>query len=246
MYKLLLLILVSWAQLIGAQSFLIQQRKFPRFKVAESENKVKVSENLGKLGLTSSNVHVFLEIFKKEQVVNLYVSDGSQPFKLYKAFDFCTFSGELGPKTHEGDGQIPEGIYHIRDFNPWSSFYLSMGINYPNSIDKKRSSSLGHTSAGSNIYIHGSCASIGCVSISDQIKELYYLCVLAKNSSQKTIPVYMLPFNFSDPNNAKLMSKKHSQLWDDLKTIYLDWSKKRMIPKVELNKKGRYNLILQK
>ena len=42
------------------------------------------------------------------------------------------------------------------------------------------------------------------------------------------------------------MSKKHSQLWDDLNTIYLDWSEKRMIPKVELNKKGRYKLILPK
>ena len=246
MPKVLLIILVFGLQILNAQSFLKQQQQFSRFKVAEKENKLTTTSRLSKFGVYSSNLNVLLEVFKKEQKLNVYVSDGKTPYQLYKTFDFCTFSGILGPKCQEGDGQIPEGIYQIRDFNPWSSFYLSMGINYPNKIDKKRATDLGYPSAGSNIYIHGSCVSIGCVSISDQIKELYYLCVLAKNNNQNTIPVYMFPFDFSDPENSNYLSKKHPQLWDDLNSIYQKWNADKLAPMVHFIKNGRYSLHLPK
>lgn len=246
MPKLFFIILGFGLHLLNAQSFLQQQQQFARFKVAEKENKLTTTAGLSKFGVNTSNLNVLLEVFKKEQKLNVYVSDGKTPYQLYKTFDFCTFSGVLGPKSYEGDGQIPEGIYQIRDFNPWSSFYLSMGINYPNTIDKKRAADLGYASAGSNIYIHGSCASIGCVSISEQIKELYYLCVIAKNNEQKTIPVYMFPFNFSNPENSKYLSKKHPQLWDDLNSIYQKWNEDKLAPKVELNKNGHYSLHVLK
>ncbi len=46
-------------------------------------------------------------------------------------------AGTLGPKTNAGsDYQVPEGFYYINEFNPKSSFHLSLGLNYPNASDR--------------------------------------------------------------------------------------------------------------
>ena len=34
-------------------------------------------------------------------------------YVLLKTFPICRWSGQLGPKTHEGDRQSPEGFYSI-------------------------------------------------------------------------------------------------------------------------------------
>ena len=43
----------------------------------------------------------------------------------------------IGHKLRQGDGKTPEGVYYIMNKNPKSSFYLSLGISYPN-IDDAR------------------------------------------------------------------------------------------------------------
>jgi len=50
-----------------------------------------------------------------------------------------------------------------------------MHINYPNAADRI----LGlRTNLGGTIYLHGNCASIGCIPITDDgIKEVYWLAV---------------------------------------------------------------------
>jgi len=35
-------------------------------------------------------------------------------FQLTRTYEMCTWSGALGPKLKEGDGQSPEGFYFIR------------------------------------------------------------------------------------------------------------------------------------
>ena len=47
---------------------------------------------------------------------------------------------------------------------PTASYYLSLGINYPNVSDKILSDSL---RPGSAIYIHGSCVTVGCIPDND-------------------------------------------------------------------------------
>lgn len=59
-----------------------------------------------------------------------------------------------GPKQFEGDGRTPEGRYHIDRRNPNSSFYLSIGIDYPNDRDRAYAESLG-LRPGGDIFIHG-------------------------------------------------------------------------------------------
>ncbi len=42
-----------------------------------------------------------------------------------KSYPICNYSGELGPKLKEGDGQAPEGFYEItkESLNPNSNYH---------------------------------------------------------------------------------------------------------------------------
>ncbi|MEM8932496.1 MAG: L,D-transpeptidase family protein [Acidobacteriota bacterium] len=98
-----------------------------------------------------------------------------------------------GHKQREGDGATPEGRYRVCVKNPQSQYYLSLGINYPNSEDADRGLERGqitadqaaairraerrgvcppwNTALGGTIYIHGRGASsdwtLGCVALDD-------------------------------------------------------------------------------
>ncbi len=85
-------------------------------------------------------------------------------------------SGVLGPKLTEGDGQVPEGIYHPIMLNPQSHFHLSMELNYPNRFDRFRALMDGRTHLGGQIFIHGGRRSVGCLAIGDKnIEDLFVL-----------------------------------------------------------------------
>ena len=86
-----------------------------------------------------------------------------------------------GDKRVEGDGRTPEGRYTIDRRNPNSSFYLSLGISYPNKWDVARAKALGE-SPGGDIFIHGEAAkrpdgqdwTAGCISVTNQqMQEIY-------------------------------------------------------------------------
>ncbi len=117
---------------------------------------------------------------------------------LWQRFPFTAKSGDTGPKLRAGDGQIPEGLYHLEALNPNSSYHLSMKISYPNKEDRARSSALGISDFGGDIYIHGKKASIGCIAIGDDaIEQVFYL---VNECGLKNVPVIIAPNNFSrDP-----------------------------------------------
>ncbi|RZK14756.1 MAG: hypothetical protein EOO43_15910, partial [Flavobacterium sp.] len=130
-------------------------------------------------------------------------------------------SGKLGPKVVEGDLQTPEGFYKINVFNPMSNFHLSLGIDYPNAVDKLRTGK--NRKTGGEIYIHGDCKTVGCIPITDdKIKEVYILAVEARNNGQKDIPVYIFPFRMTDSNMAKYSKQypEHVAFWKTLKSGY--------------------------
>ena len=112
---------------------------------------------------------VFIRIFKEEKELELWV-DNEKQFKHFKTWPICKYSGTLGPKLKEGDGQAPEGFYFVprSRMNPRSRFHLSFNLGYPNAYDRA------HKRTGSALMVHGNCVSIGCYAMTDAgIEEIY-------------------------------------------------------------------------
>jgi hypothetical protein len=60
----------------------------------------------------------------------------------------------VGDKISIGDYKTPEGLYYIIGRNPFSKFYKSLEISYPDSAHEVRAAELG-VHPGGNIMIHG-------------------------------------------------------------------------------------------
>jgi murein L,D-transpeptidase YafK len=137
---------------------------------ARIENKVKLS------GLDFPPGKLILSADKTKRTLAVYGYDKNDKPVEITSYPFTGFSGRLGPKLREGDGQIPEGIYDITALNPQSSFHLSIRVEYPNAFDKKMGKKDNRQNVGSDIYIHGGSSTIGCIPIgNDNIEELFYL-----------------------------------------------------------------------
>lgn len=61
----------------------------------------------------------------------------------------------LGPKLREGDERTPEGNYVIDWKNPYSRYFLSLHVSYPNTDDLARARARGVMDPGGEIMIHG-------------------------------------------------------------------------------------------
>jgi hypothetical protein len=84
-------------------------------------------------------------------------------------------SGGPGPKRREGDRQVPEGFYRLTVLNPNSAYHLSVRVDYPNAEDIAHRT-VERAQMGSDIYIHGKAASIGCLAMGDDaIEEIFPL-----------------------------------------------------------------------
>ncbi len=240
-----LFVVFLFAFLFGVQITFAQKKNiktYPRVKVAYQEKEKGLKADLKKIGVNLSNVELLLVGLKKERDLQAWVRNkGSKKYQLFRKYPFCSFSGELGPKRQMGDGQIPEGLYKISYFNPWSNFYLSMKVNYPNRSDKIRGK---RGSLGGDIFIHGSCVTIGCIPITDDlIKELFVLSVEANRN--RKVGVFLLP-QALNPENLDLLKKEFPEqknahmLWAELMPVYQFFEKNASLPKVYTDKKGKY------
>ena len=114
--------------------------------------------------------------FKQERRLEVWSKTGDGRWLLFKTYPFTAFSGRLGPKLREGDRQIPEGLYQIEYLNPYSSYHLSLKVNYPNAFDKAMGELDGRGELGGDIFFHGNAVTIGCIPIGDAaIEELFYM-----------------------------------------------------------------------
>ena len=222
-------------------SFLDDQLQFKRVKTAYTQKKPIITERLGQMDISLNNVNVMIKAYKYEQLVKIYVKKSSDKiWDVYKSYPFCFFSGDLGPKRKEGDFQIPEGYYHVNHFNPYSNFYLSLGISYPNQADKIKSTA---SRKGGAIYMHGGCNTIGCIPIEDEpIKEVYILAVLAKNNGQDQIPIDILPFQYSDETMvlAEQSYPQFKSFWNNIFSIERAFDSTGVAPRVKINSSGDY------
>jgi murein L,D-transpeptidase YafK len=240
--KTVIFVLTALATLTLQQTdFKLEQLKYSRVRTAYTEKESILKKQYQDLKQDLYNQQVLIRIFKQEKQVEIWSKNSiSKSFIHIKTWDICTASGNLGPKRRQGDNQVPEGVYYIDRFNPNSNFYLSLGINYPNASDRILSDK---TSPGGDIFMHGACVSIGCVALTDDIiKELYLICIEARQHGQHHIPVHIFPFKMTD-YNVKAFSRtfpEHINFWNNLQSIFTYWEENHNLPEVRVTTKGNY------
>ena len=116
-------------------------------------------------------------VFKDDLRMHLMHGD-----KVLTSYDVDLGFQPEGPKQFEGDGKTPEGRYLIDRRNPRSSFYLSIGLNYPNRKDVEYAQSQGKKPGG-DIFIHGQATgpnrsgenwTAGCIAVTNpEMREIY-------------------------------------------------------------------------
>ena len=165
---------------------------------------------------------VALLAFKKERNIELWARDTPEKsWKHIHTYPLTAFSGRLGPKLQAGDRQIPEGVYHLTSFNPYSSYHLSMMVNYPNTYDRLQAIKDGRHQLGGDIFLHGKSMSVGCLAVGDYaIDQLFLLTrrvglnhvklIIAPNDLRKEKPATA---NFAQP---RWLSDLYKQLSGEL------------------------------
>jgi len=234
--------------LVAQNGFIENQRVFPRVAgaIRSKEDTLKKQFATAKLQWPAKDMYV--RSFKYDSQLEVWVRNTSaEPYKLFKTYKICALSGTLGPKRIEGDYQVPEGFYYINEFNPKSMYHLSLGLNYPNASDRLLSDSI---KPGSDIFIHGSCVTVGCIPIqNDQIEELYVLASHARNQGQDFIPVHIYPVRFSNNRSQEYLSRNSKEDSDyqkfstRLKEVYDFFEENKKLPLISVNKKGEYIIL---
>lgn len=174
---------------------------------------------------------LFIRIIKTTEtrvkgVLQMWKRGDNNRFQLDRSFDICTWSGDLGPKLREGDGQSPEGFYFIKpsSLNPNSSYHLSFNLGFPNAYDRA------HDRTGSFLMVHGDCVSIGCYAMTNAgIEEIYADVESAFAGGQSFIRVHIFPFEMTAENLAAQPSNPNHAFWTNLKTGW-DWFEREKIP----------------
>ena len=140
------------------------------------------------------NSPILVRVFKEEAEIEVWKQDAAGRFQLLKTYPICRWSGDLGPKFWEGDGQTPEGFYRVApgQMNPHSNYYLAINIGFPNSFDKANNRD------GSLLMIHGDCRSAGCYAMTDeQISEIYSLALDSFQGDRPSFQIQAYPFRLT-------------------------------------------------
>ena len=248
MKQILFFILLSLTAGATAQTFAEQQLNFDRVKQAKAKSEKDIRKMFKDSGLSEPKF-IYWRSFKLEDELELWGADSANgKYKLVKRYSICKGSGDLGPKRKFGDMQVPEGLYYIEKYNPNSTYHLSMKIAYPNESDMV----LGDKeNPGNEIYMHGGCASIGCLPMTDStIDEIYWVTVMAQSYQGKNskIPIDIFPchFNKKNWNYLKLNYSHKPQLikfWQNIEEAYNFFEEKKIAPGYWVDQKGKYNIV---
>jgi murein L,D-transpeptidase YafK len=220
-----------------------EQNRYPRVRLARLGAQPRLEAMFREAGLGYPTREVLLRVFKMENEFELWARNKkSDPFTLVHVYAVCARSGTIGPKRREGDLQVPEGFYRVSGFNPWSRFHLSLRIDYPNASDRI----LGDRERpGGDIFIHGSCVTIGCIPIQDgPIEEVYLSVVDARDAGQLHIPVHIFPCRLGGRQfELGRLAGGHPGLmefWSNLREGYDFFEKSHRPPRVSVDPRGKY------
>lgn len=230
--------LLAWA--LVTASFADEQRKLPRVKAAAEKHDATLQQEFAQKGLTYPPPQLVIRVFKQEAELEVWAPrQGDKALALFRTIPICANSGGPGPKRRSGDGQVPEGVYEISAFNPFSSYHLALRVNYPNASDRKR----GTAPLGGDIMIHGDCVTIGCVPLQGEIEWLYWLAAQTKGQGGK-ITAHMLPFRMDASGwqaaEARWPSSPHWPFWRELRPVFTNFEASHQLPHVRVGAGGAY------
>ncbi len=238
---LLAIVHISFSQ----SSFVDYQKSFSKVSQAFINKEVLLKKQFAEKHISWPQKYMYIRSFKYNGEMEVWVRNNTtDSFTYFKTYTICALAGTLGPKRMEGDFQVPEGFYYINDFNGNSTYHLSLGLNYPNPADKMVSDP---DRPGGDIYIHGSCVTVGCIPINnDQIEELYVLSTYAKAGGQDFIPVHIFPAKYHEKKSEEYLEhfvQSEPALRDfekNLKKVYDFFEDHRKLPVVAVNDAGKY------
>lgn len=226
-------------------SFVDYQKSFSRVAKAFSNCEEQLKQQVLQKGLQWPVEQMYIRSFKYDSELQVWVKNkDSDTFTHFKNYKVCALAGSMGPKRMEGDYQVPEGFYYINEFNANSTYHLSLGLNYPNPSDKILSDAM---RPGGEIYIHGSCVTVGCIPLTDpMIEELYVLSTFAKASGQQFIPVHIFSAKYDNKKSNEyleaLFQKNHAlkNFEQKLKKVYDFFNHNKKLPVVAVLPNGEY------
>ncbi len=213
---------------------LVQHSADVKVAAIAARRQADLTSLLKKANVISKPSVVLLRAFKEEREIELWVGRSNAPLMLLKTYPICAASGVLGPKRKEGDMQVPEGLYRLTELNPRSSYHLSLKVDYPNASDALRSH---RAQPGGLIYLHGHCASIGCIAIEDEAIEEVYL--LAQQAQARHLHIF--PFRMTSARMAKSVDNVNLAFWRELEPFYLAFESDRRVTAFRVDAKtGAY------
>jgi len=241
---ILIAVLVS-GSLHAQSAFMVTQHQFPKVANAFKQKEDSLKKQLADIHISWPVKDIYVRSFKYDSQLEVWVrNQKNEPFKLFKTYKVCALSGALGPKRIEGDYQVPEGFYYINEFNPKSNYHMALGLNYPNASDRLLSDSV---KPGNDIYIHGSCVTVGCIPIqNEQIEELYVLASYAHDQGEDFIPVHIFPIRYNVEKSREALNKAskddptYQHFSARLKEVFDYFEQNKKLPLISVNKKGEY------
>jgi murein L,D-transpeptidase YafK len=226
-------------------TFIDFQKTLPRPSEALTKHEAALKKQFEEKKLAWPAKYVYLRSFKYDSQLEVWIkNERKEPYKLFKTYKVCALAGTLGPKRVEGDYQVPEGFYYINEFNPRSQYHLSLGLNYPNISDLILSD---NHRPGGEIYIHGSCVTVGCIPVTDPlIEEIYIITAHAKNQGQDFIPVHIFPIRYNVKRSVDYLAKLAKddeellRFSSNLEDAFNFFEKNKQLPVVMVTEKGEY------
>lgn len=206
-------------------------------RAAKARRADKVQKLFSDAGVKWPAAEMLYRVFKKEWKLEVWANDEKgKPLSPIATYGICMISGVLGPKHKEGDRQVPEGFYTLNYITTQTAYHLAMYVNYPNPWDKKQSP----VSPGSDILVHGSCASIGCVSMGDEtIEELYTMAAPLYAKSGK-IQMHVFPARDMKAAMAEPEMAENVSFWKMIEPTKEKFDQDHLMPTVTFDGFGNY------
>ena len=182
---------------------------------------------------------LLLRAFKRERRLEVWAQPRlGEPFAHVTTYEICRFSGRLGPKRRQGDGQVPEGFYTLGYLNPSSPYHLAMLVTYPNESDRILGD---RRDPGGEIMIHGDCRSAGCLAMSDErIEELWVMATSVIWKIGGKVAVHVFPSRDMKELLASEAMPEHRELWQDLAQGLEYFELRKQLPRIQIDSRGRY------